>query len=850
MGYVAITDDSVYHNKRRTAKLGLLSILDKNEINRLVDKYFRDSNGNLHCAYTGEILNQDNLELEHIIPVSLGGGTVIFNCVPASSKVNGTSEKHTNYLFDWWTNSKYYSEESLERLVNYIFEAYEVFISGGFKNKAHKETEEEIMLLEEKNTESNNNVNVSGNESIPYKNPYIYYIFLKDCVDRLGKQEYFKKFEDLKNTNIFNIIEAYDEILATFVGYLNKKSNLDLTTIAINCNIPYILKRLNCNKDTLIPIIDKKIDDLYRAINDKVDFPVGMDSLLSNINIIPDILTYNNLDNELIERVLKNICYCKNDKLSIIIEYYSKNRMWPSSSTSLKGCNFALYSFVSKIRSGEIPVSKEEKEDILLLDPKFFMDQNYRAIHNIVYKIVHFYEDNQRRPRHIVNPQSEKDIYENLLAKSINRVSNSPNLTPELRNKLLSVDPNFFDNQDELQKYETLSEIIDFYDSHNPHRWPKRIENADTHEKIHENRLAARLARYRDMKDLLDEKFVCEIEKRDPGFFKNQNERQTHDTVMQLIDFYDSHNPHRWPRAIINPKTEEEKYEYFLRKRLQNIKNGSINVDPVDMEELLKRDLYEREIYPDGSRIKRENCEGVLYFYDSHEPHRWPRIINNPKDEIEVEENKLGLIFRDLRTAKTLTDDYKQEFLRRDPYAFMDRNDRQTMEVIKNLISFYDSHNPHRWPQKKQKPETEEEIQEDLLAQRTSNIRSLRSLQMLNTNSNLIFELLRRDPNFFENQNEVSASNKLAESIKMYINNGHWPKESENGTLNSFIYNIKSGRIPLSDMQIKEIIKIDPSFDLSKVKRRNPYLYIVEHNGKKDDIKKIELGESKKAAMK
>ena len=125
MATVSFSENNIYHNKKRTAKLGLLSILNRDEFNKLVDKYYRDENGNLHCAYTWEILSQDNLELEHIIPVSLGGGTVIFNCVPSSSKVNGRSEKYNNYLFDWWKN---YPDELLEKLINYICILYSNFL--------------------------------------------------------------------------------------------------------------------------------------------------------------------------------------------------------------------------------------------------------------------------------------------------------------------------------------------------------------------------------------------------------------------------------------------------------------------------------------------------------------------------------------------------------------------------------------------------------------------------------------------------------------------------------------------------------------------------------------------------
>ena len=58
------------------------------------------------------------------------------------------------------------------------------------------------------------------------------------------------------------MINEYDEILQVFKDYLNEKSLLDLTTIAINCNLPYFLSKLRCTKDNFILTIDKKINDL------------------------------------------------------------------------------------------------------------------------------------------------------------------------------------------------------------------------------------------------------------------------------------------------------------------------------------------------------------------------------------------------------------------------------------------------------------------------------------------------------------------------------------------------------------------------------------------------------------
>ena len=150
------------------------------------------------------------------------------------------------------------------------------------------DSDEEIMLLEEQDDNELEEIYIES--QVVHQNPYIYYTFLKDCVDRLEKKEYQDKLEALKNSNIFNMINEYDEILQVFKDYLNEKSLLDLTTIAINCNLPYFLSKLGCTKDNFILTIDKKINDLYIEINKKSSFKIGIDSILANINNIPEII--------------------------------------------------------------------------------------------------------------------------------------------------------------------------------------------------------------------------------------------------------------------------------------------------------------------------------------------------------------------------------------------------------------------------------------------------------------------------------------------------------------------------------------------------------------------------------
>ena len=84
------------------------------------------------------------------------------------------------------------------------------------------DSDEEIMLLEEQDDNELEEIYIES--QVVHQNPYIYYTFLKDCVDRIEKKEYQDKLEALKNSNIFNMfsekidvwtLNVYNVILMT-----------------------------------------------------------------------------------------------------------------------------------------------------------------------------------------------------------------------------------------------------------------------------------------------------------------------------------------------------------------------------------------------------------------------------------------------------------------------------------------------------------------------------------------------------------------------------------------------------------------------------------------------------------
>lgn len=73
---------------------------------------------NGECAYSGVLLDSDNIQVEHIIPLSKDGENSIKNIVPALDKVNYS--KGIKNMETWYKKQHYYSEERLAKIYKWI----------------------------------------------------------------------------------------------------------------------------------------------------------------------------------------------------------------------------------------------------------------------------------------------------------------------------------------------------------------------------------------------------------------------------------------------------------------------------------------------------------------------------------------------------------------------------------------------------------------------------------------------------------------------------------------------------------------------------------------------------------
>ena len=99
-----------YTHKRRALKLGnggsytQLQWLDTLE-------YF-----DYKCAYTGECIKH-GCHVEHIVPVSKGGTSYIWNLVPSTERAN--LSKRNRDMEEWYREQEYFCEERLNKIYEY-----------------------------------------------------------------------------------------------------------------------------------------------------------------------------------------------------------------------------------------------------------------------------------------------------------------------------------------------------------------------------------------------------------------------------------------------------------------------------------------------------------------------------------------------------------------------------------------------------------------------------------------------------------------------------------------------------------------------------------------------------------
>ena len=262
-----ISNWQIKRNLRRSLDSENIALLEKRKLIALSLLYFgkKDDTGKYVtyiCPYTGKEYNiseierelekkqsekDDNkrLELEHIMPHSGGGGTVLFNCLLSSVEANGKGEKGNRHLIDWFSQSDYYDLNRLNRIVCYMLSAYSItykeyeenglefnyeFVDGKEENTDNDELE--TIRKEKIESKQNNKTKIEG-----------YKIYLDQLVNKLKEDNYdttdiYKKIKVLEEDGIFKTNKKY-ELVQRIVEDIFQEGTSDTSYLTNSLKVDY-----------------------------------------------------------------------------------------------------------------------------------------------------------------------------------------------------------------------------------------------------------------------------------------------------------------------------------------------------------------------------------------------------------------------------------------------------------------------------------------------------------------------------------------------------------------------------------------------------------------------------------
>ena len=350
-------------NLRRSMDNGNLALINQQRLTALALLYFgiKDKSGKFFkyiCPYTGKEYKLEEikyelaknykdrnldkiLELEHIMPHSSGGGTILFNCIPASREANSSAEKGNLHLLDWLTNPessgyKYYQNggtERLEKLINYMISALEISF------EAYKEVElnfeyntgihEQDGIDNDENFENERKV-VEKSAKIRKTSIEGYIPFLNQLINQVEKEGYNtteikNRLSKLEKNGIINQLNKYKIVQATIEELFEKENPKSYLTYSLNINYLKLVNSIKTDKNEeiknvitrrfeqikqLVKVNRKSINDYFSSLKDLED---------------TDLLYKDKISEKEIENFISNIKLGHDGKIKLFIEMLSED---------------------------------------------------------------------------------------------------------------------------------------------------------------------------------------------------------------------------------------------------------------------------------------------------------------------------------------------------------------------------------------------------------------------------------------------------------------------------------------------------------------------------------------------
>ena len=418
MAFKPITKEQVISNISRTIKEGLISLLSDKEINKLSLKYYgiKGDNGEYIAfvdPYSGEVVTDEKImALDHILPVCLGGGTVLFNCIPVKADIN--TSKNGSYILEWWKKQEYYSEDKLEKLVEYMLEAYEItfdetnvdklFMANS--NEDYEEIERHIIDEAPLDKTQKELQEERQNKKIKYSYKELMENLISEVKEDDKKKSYEERLEALSNKNIYEEIEEYIYIINIFkkliVEYLksiDEYSDYHEETILSKCNFKKLHKDLKKNypKEKWEEEIIRRIKIIEEYLNED---NLTLSSYYENLDKDKHLIQSEEITKEEYNKFKGKIKASKYDKFRLLIEFVNQTGRLPIIGKKSTELEKTLRHFLDRIQNRDKRKEGYSMGNLLSTrDLIRLATSEYECLRNIYEEIEKTYEDNHMNIR-------------------------------------------------------------------------------------------------------------------------------------------------------------------------------------------------------------------------------------------------------------------------------------------------------------------------------------------------------------------------------------------------------------------------------------------------------------------
>ena len=851
--YIEFTDKQINANNRRTLKKGLFSNLNKEQLNDLISKYFRDENGSLYCAYSGEVIkNKKDLALEHIIPVNRSGSSVIFNVCPTLTLVN--TSKRDNELLTWWQEQEFYDIDKLRNLTMYILEAYDVFFNENAVVIEESEIEENIEELEIEEYDKTKRIKEEELEHIDYSsllNSVVYELskngITLENIDKENKYgiDYKKIYDEIIFNNYFKDCKKQEIYQRTILKYLDIYAKERKYIIATNINykeiyqgINKILEEENVKEEDKQARIDYLIHNRITFLRNKVAIKLNSNdtTILETIIDMPELLykSEEEFTKEYIEEVKDNLPMNKYIRFQYLIEFYKEKGRWPKLGGEIyKGIDVGRFLTAIKrgrdengesisTNTGHTKINTQQVEALLKLDSNVFKNFNEIEKNNKINTLIEFYQENGRWPIAKKNPKNRQEDDERKQGNFlINLRQGKINISAEQKQMLLELDPNVFDDRKNIEKNNKFDLLIEFYQKNG--RWPKT--GGEIYKQINIGNFFHNIkCNYVN----LNEEQINTILGLDPTALEDPRKTDTNNKINLLIEFYQENG--RWPKQSDSVIYNGMNIYTFLN----SIRNGNTKISESQKQELISLDTHALDKPKELS--KNKNITFLLEFYTEYG--RWPIA-----KEVYKERN-IGKYLSSIRNGNTkISEEQRQRLLELDANVFENPKKTGINNKISLLQEFYQENG--RWP--KQVEEYKEEKVGIFLSGIRSGHTSITEEQkeLLLELDSQVFEKNRKLPIRAKNKDVINRTankfNLLVEYAQIKKMNGKniiWPKQTEEyegERIGTFLSRIKSGHTSITKEQREILLELDSQVFDNTQKRIKDYKFnlLVEYAQRK-----------------